>query len=389
MMYLARLLPLLALAAAAPALRDGLAELLIPSDNSTVIPGKYIVKLKDSVGASGFSDVVKSLAAEPHLTYDSIFRGFATELDEAGLKALREHPDVDYIEPDQEAAASALTVQQKAPWGLTRISHRRRGSTQYVYDNSGGQGVCVYVIDTGVDARHPEFQGRARQIKSYIPGSNIDDNSHGTHVAGTIGSRTYGVAKRVTIFGVKVLGADGKGSNSVIIKGMDFVRSDARRRQCPKGVVVNMSLGGGYSQAENQAAARLVRAGFFVAVAAGNDNKDARNFSPASEPSVCTVGGTDKFDNRYTQSNRGPALDINGPGVDVLSTLPNGRTGRKTGTSMATPHIAGLGAYLATLHGERAGPGLCQKIQKLATKGVIKNLMPDTVNLLAFNGATR
>ncbi|QPH15795.1 hypothetical protein C2857_000292 [Epichloe festucae Fl1] len=388
MMHLARLLPLLALAAAAPALRDAPAELLTPSDNSTVIPGKYIVKMKDSVGASGFSGVVKSLAAEPHLTYDSIFRGFATELDEAGLKALREHPDVDYIEPDQEAAASGLVVQQTAPWGLTRISHRRRGSTQYVYDNSGGKGVCAYVIDTGVDARHPEFEGRAHQLKSYIPGSNIDDNGHGTHVAGTIGSRTYGVAKRVTIFGVKVLAANNKGSNSVIIKGMDFVHSDARRRRCPNGVVVNMSIGGGYSKAENQAAARLVRDGFFVAVAAGNDNRDARYFSPASEPSVCTVGGTDKFDNRYTMSNWGPALDINGPGVDVLSTLPNGRAGRKTGTSMATPHIAGLGAYLAALGRKRAGPWLCKKIQNLATKNAINNQVAGTVNLLAFNGAT-
>ncbi|GAB0136708.1 putative subtilisin-like protease [Epichloe bromicola] len=389
MMHLARLLPLLALAAAAPALRDGLAELLIPDDNSTVIPGKYIVKLKDSVGASGSSDVVKTLATEPHLTYDSIFKGFATELDEAGLQALREHPDVDYIEADQQAAASALTVQQKAPWGLTRISHRRRGSPEYVYDNSGGKGVCVYVIDTGVDARHPEFEGRAHQIQSYISGSNIDDNGHGTHVAGTVGSRTYGVAKRVTIFGVKVLAANGFGDNSVIIKGMDFVHSDAQRRQCPNGVVVNMSLGSPSNKAENQAAARLVRDGFFVAVAAGNDNRDARYVSPASEPSVCTVGGTDRFDRRYTQSNWGPALDILGPGVDVVSTLPNGGTGFMTGTSMASPHIAGLGAYLATLYGRRAGPWLCQTMQQLATKNAISDQITGTVNLLAFNGATR
>nr|AAB62277.2 protease [Epichloe typhina subsp. poae] len=385
MMHLARLLPLLALAAAAPALRDAPAELLTPSDNSTVIPGKYIVKMKDDVGASGFSDVVKSLAAEPHLTYDSIFRGFATELDEAGLKALREHPDVDYIEPDQEATTSARVVQKNAPWGLARISHRRRGSNEYVYDNSGGKGACVYVIDTGVDDRHPEFEGRAHQIQSYVAGSNVDDNGHGTHVAGTIGSRTYGVAKRVTIFGVKVLPARGTSPNSVIIKGMDFVHAMPSGVNAPTDVVVNMSLGGGYSKATNQAAARLVRAKYFVAVASGNNNRDARNYSPASEPSVCTVGGTDKFDSVY-MSNWGPAVDINGPGVDVLSTLPNRRTGRLTGTSMATPHIAGLGAYLAAKNGRRAGPGLCRTIKDMATKNVITNQVAGTVNLLAFNG---
>lgn len=130
----------------------------------------------------------------------------------------------------------------------------------------------------------------------------------------------------MTIFGVKVLDARGNGPSSVIIKGMDFVHQDAQRRKCPHGVVVNMSLGGGYSKATNQAAARLVRANYFVAVASGNDNRDARYYSPASEPSVCTVGGTDKFDNRYTMSNWGPAVDINGPGVDILSTFPGGQT---------------------------------------------------------------
>lgn len=130
----------------------------------------------------------------------------------------------------------------------------------------------------------------------------------------------------MTIFGVKVLPARGSSPNSVIIKGMDFVHRDAQRRKCPHGVVVNMSLGGGYSKATNQAAARLVRAKYFVAVASGNKNRDARNYSPASETSVCTVGGTDKFDKRYTMSNYGPAVDINGPGVDIRSTLPNRRT---------------------------------------------------------------
>ncbi|KAG6002724.1 hypothetical protein E4U43_001061 [Claviceps pusilla] len=171
---------------------------------------------------------------------------------------------------------------------------------------------------------------------------------------------------------------------------MDFVHKDApkRKAQCPNGFVVNMSLGGGRTQAVNDAARALVNAGFFVAVAAGNNNQDARNYSPASEPTVCTVGGTSKYDTRYTMSNWGPALDILGPGVEVLSTFPGGRTATLSGTSMATPHIAGLGAYFATLQRRVAGPWLCAEIQRLATRNVIKDQVASTVNLLAFNGAT-
>lgn len=165
-------------------------------------------------------------------------------------------------------------------------------------------------------------------VASYVQGSNVDDQGHGTHVAGTIGSKTYGVAKGVNIYGIKVLRYDGKGETSAIIAGMDYVRQDVSRRSCPNGVVVNMSLGGGYSQATNDAARRLTQNGYFVAVAAGNDNYDASYYSPASEPSVCTVGGTAKDDTRYNMSNWGPAVNILGPAVDVYSTYPNGRTVR-------------------------------------------------------------
>ncbi|KAG6008102.1 hypothetical protein E4U21_004984 [Claviceps maximensis] len=390
-MHLSSLLPLLVLAAASPAKKAEPAALLAPGENAKVIAGKYIVKLKDHVDASGLSGVVKSLlAGEPEQTYDGVFKGFATTLDEAGLKSLQEHPDIDYIEPDQEVSGSAIVRQPNPPWGLSRISHRNPGLFDYVFDDAAGAGVCVYVIDSGVDATHPDFRGRAFQIQSYVPGSNIDDNGHGTHVAGTVGSYTFGVAKKVIILGVKVLRADNRGEWSAIIKGMDFVYQDApkRRAQCPGGFVVNMSLGGGRTQAVNDAARKLTSAGFFVAVAAGNDNQDARNVSPASEAAVCTVGGTAKDDTRYSMSNWGPALDILGPGVDVVSTYPGNRVASLTGTSMATPHIAGLGAYLASIHRKTAGPWLCAEMQRIATKNAIKNQVANTVNLLAFNGAT-
>ena len=178
----------------------------------------------------------------------------------------------------------------------------------------------------GANAPRQEFGGRAKQIKSYYEGQNGDGHGHGTHVAGTVGSKTYGVAKKTQLFGIKVLGDDGYGDNSAIISGMELVVTDSRSRNCPKGVLANMSLGGGYSSAINNAARNLVDAGVFVGVAAGNENKDATSVSPASEPSVCTVGGTAIDDTRYSNSNYGKFVDILAPGVDILSTRTGGGT---------------------------------------------------------------
>ncbi|KAK2603593.1 hypothetical protein QQS21_004174 [Conoideocrella luteorostrata] len=389
-MHLSILFSLLTCAAAVPTKRQHPAPLRPISDNATAIPGQYIIVFKDEVTSSGFSDVMELYSDDFNYmyVYEDIFKGFTTSLNEHNLKVWQDHPDVEYIEPDQIAYGSTITQQATAPWGLSRISHRRPGSLEYVYDSSGGEGVCAYVIDSGVDDTHFEFEGRASQVATFVWGSKVDDNGHGTHVAGTIGGRTYGVAKGVKIFGVKVLGSDNEGDFSAIIAGMDYVHRDVKKRYCPNGVVVNLSLTGPLSYAANQAAARLAHAGFFVAVAAGNYNSDARQYSPAAEASICTVGATAKFDTRYEMSNWGPAVDILAPGVEIISTLPGNRYGFLSGTSMAAPHITGLAAYLAASRGQRAGPWLCQLMQQISTPGVITDQVPNTVNLVAFNGAT-
>lgn len=161
-------------------------------------------------------------------------------------------------------------------------------------------------------------------VANFAGGSNGDGNGHGTHCAGTVGGNTYGVAKKTQLYGVKVLDDSGSGSYSGIISGMDFVASDSSSRNCPNGVIANMSLGGGYSAALNQAAASMVSNGVFLAVAAGNDNSNAANYSPASEPSACTVGATDSSDNRSSFSNYGDVVDIFAPGSNIQSTLPGG-----------------------------------------------------------------
>lgn len=231
-----------------------------------------------------------------------------------------------------------------------------------------------------------EFEGRAHQIKSFVQGSNVDDLGHGTHCAGTIGSKTYGVAKKIQIYGVKVLNANDSFQYSDLIAAYDFITKDSPNRNCPNGVVVSGSLGGSYSQSLNNAANGMVDKGYFMAIAAGNNNDDASGYSPASASKACTVGGSDSSDRRYNQSNYGSLVDIIGPAVSVLSTLPNGRTAYYTGTSMATPHIAGLAAYLASRDGVKVTPGLCQTIAQTATKNAITNQSRNTVNLIAFNG---
>lgn len=167
-----------------------------------------------------------------------------------------------------------------------------------------------------------EFGGRAKFLVNYAGGGDIDVHGHGTHVAGTVGSETFGVAKKTKLFGVKVLNNRGNGTYAGIISGLDFVARDAQSRYCPKGAMANMSLGGGRSEALNEASAALVNSGVFLAVAAGNSNMNAASYSPASEPLVCTIGATDSNDARAYYSNYGEVVDLFAPGSDVLSTLP-------------------------------------------------------------------
>ncbi|KAF4595781.1 subtilisin-like protease Pr1A [Ophiocordyceps camponoti-floridani] len=389
-MHLCLVLPLLpaALAAAIVHKRAEPAPLLTPR-NAEVIPEKYIVKFKESSEMSVLDEAINSLTSDADHLYHHTFKGFAISLKDDALEKLRDHPEVDYIERDGISRISAVARQNGAPWGLARISSERPGSQEYTYDQSGGEGTCAYVIDTGIDDSHPEFEGRASQVVSFVPGENQDGNGHGTHVAGTIGSLSYGVAKKTRILGVKVLSDSGSGSNSAIISGMDYVARDKNQRRCPKGVVANMSLGGQYSEAVNQAAAALVRSGVFVGVAAGNENQDAAYVSPASEPSVCTVGGTAEDDSRYSMSNWGAPVDILAPAVQVLSTRAGGGSVAMSGTSMATPHVVGIAAYIGALEGIKGGQDLCQRIQSLALKDVVYDQPQGTVNLLAFNGGNR
>jgi subtilisin family serine protease len=307
---------------------------------------------------------------------------------------------VEYVEQDAVVKANlgeidtldkrAYVTQSSSTWGLSRISHKnlQSGTASYTYDSTAGAGTCVYIVDTGIYTAHPEFEGRATFLSNFAgDGKNSDGNGHGTHCAGTIGSKTYGVAKKASLYAVKVLDSSGSGSNSGVIAGINFVANDAKTRNCPNGAVGSMSLGGTKSTAVNSAAANAVSQGVFFAVAAGNEGADASNSSPASEASVYTVGATDSSDRAASFSNYGSVVDIHAPGVAILSTWLNGGTNSISGTSMATPHVAGLAAYILSLEGKKTPAALSTRLTALATTGKITGLKSSsTKNLLAFNG---
>lgn len=378
-MYSSLLLALLPAAFAAP---------LIQPRDETLIPGKYIVKFKGELSTTAIEEAKASVAETPDFTYSfSGFNGFAGTLSDEELANLQANDAVEFIQQDAEVHAEEFVTQPGAPWGLGRISHIEKGSTTYIYDSSSGEGTCSYVVDTGIEIEHPEFEGRAEWLENTTgDGNDADGYGHGTHVAGTIGSVTYGVAKKTKLYAVKVLDNNGSGTFAGVIAGIDFVANDAQTRDCPKGAVANMSLGGGRNDMVNQAVAAAVASGVFFSISAGNSNTDAVNFSPASEESACTVGASDINDAKASFSNYGPIVDIWAPGVDVLSTWIGGSTNTISGTSMAAPHVAGLGAYLLAF--ENISPSvLCERIIELSNRDVISGLPSDTANQLAYNGA--
>ena len=311
------------------------------------IAGSYIVVLKSGSAAasrvtSTSQALVKRYGGRVRTNYLSAFRGFQATMTAVEARRLAANPAVDYIEQD---ATVRMTDTQAAPvWGLDRIDQAALPlSKTYTYRSAAN--VTAYVLDTGIRTSHSEFGGRASDGWDFIDkdATAQDCNGHGTHVAGTVGGRTYGVAKDVKLVGVRVLDCRGSGSYSAIIAGIDWVTAHA-----VKPAVANLSLGGGVSSALNAAVTKSIAAGVTYAVAAGNDDKNACGYSPASTPNAITVGATDSADVRATFSNYGSCLDIFAPGVKITAPGYASDTGTQTmsGTSMAAPHVAGAAALV-------------------------------------------
>ncbi|PNY28538.1 Alkaline protease 1 [Tolypocladium capitatum] len=321
----------------------------------------------------------------------SQWRAMALDADDATILDISSAEEVAYIEADHWVTTSATVVQTNAPPGLNRLSHGKAGAQGYVFDDSAGAGITAYVVDTGVRVTHSEFEGRATFAANFVNNVNTDEQGHGSHVAGTIAGATFGVAKKANISAVKVLDAKGRGQNSNIISGIQFVIDDAKKRGIQGKAVMNLSLGGSFSKALNSAIQAASDGGVVPVVAAGNENQDAGNTSPASAPGAITVGAIDAAsDARAGFSNFGSSVDIFAPGVNILSVGIASDTDTKTlsGTSMASPHVAGLTAYLMTLTNTTDPGQVAGLIKSLASKtgATVKNNVLDTSGLIANNG---
>lgn len=353
------------------------------TDSATAIPGRYIVVFKAGTPAaevSAAAENARGRGGQVDFVYDSALSGFAGNLPEQALNGLSHNPNVEYIEADQVVTLEA--TQSPATWGLDRIDQRNLPlSNSYTY-NFTGAGVTAYIIDTGIRFSHSEFGGRAVSGYDAVDGGSADDcNGHGTHVAGTVGGNTYGVAKGVALVGVRVLNCSGSGTTSGVIAGINWVTSNHTAK-----AVANMSLGGGISTALDNAVTNSIASGVVYAVAAGNSNRDACKFSPARTPNAITVGATTSSDARASYSNYGSCLDLFAPGSSITSAWYTSNTATNTisGTSMATPHVAGVAALY--LEGHSGTPQQVRDaIVGAATTNVVSNPGRNSPNRLLYS----
>ncbi|WP_412076844.1 S8 family peptidase [Streptomyces xanthophaeus] len=313
------------------------------------VPGSYIVTLNDSARSTADSGkaVAKRYGARIDRTYSAALNGYSVEVSEAQARKLAADPAVKSVVQNRTFTVDA-TQPNPPSWGLDRIDQRALPLNQsYTYPDKAGEGVTAYIIDTGVRKTHTDFGGRASDGYDAIDNDNTaqDGHGHGTHVAGTVGGGAYGVAKKVKIVGVRVLNNQGSGTTAQVVAGIDWVT-----RNAVKPAVANMSLGGGADSALDTAVRNSIASGITYAVAAGNESTDASTKSPARVAEAITVGATTNTDAKASYSNYGSILDIFAPGSSITSTWGTGDTATNTisGTSMASPHVAGAAAvYLS------------------------------------------
>ncbi|MET9604634.1 S8 family peptidase [Streptomyces sp. NPDC006512] len=314
------------------------------------IPGSYIVTLNDSAARSTADSgkaVAKRYGAKIDRTYSAALNGYSVEVSEAQARKLAGDPAVKSVVQNRLFTVDA-TQPNPPSWGLDRIDQRSLPlDNSYTYPDKAGEGVTAYIIDTGVRITHQDFGGRASYGYDAIDNDNTaqDGHGHGTHVAGTVGGTAHGVAKKAKIVGVRVLNNQGSGTTAQVVAGIDWVT-----RNAVKPAVANMSLGGGADPALDTAVRNSIAAGITYAVAAGNESTDASTKSPARVAEAITVGSTTNTDAKSSFSNYGSILDIFAPGSNITSTWGTGDTATNTisGTSMASPHVAGAAAvYLS------------------------------------------
>ncbi|EZF29994.1 hypothetical protein H109_02234 [Trichophyton interdigitale MR816] len=381
------------------------AELLSSANSKDIIPNSYLVVMKDSVSSAELDSHVswvtdlhhegmakrgaKNLGGFKHSYKISGWHAYSGSFDSETLARILDDDKVDFVEHDRHVYISGFVTQKDAPsWGLGRVSHRMNGTRDYVYDESAGSGITFYGIDTGIDIHHPDFGGRAVWGINVVNGTKDNDrHGHGTHTAATAAGTKYGLAKKANVVAVKALNDYGAGLWSNIMKALEWCVNDAREKKILGKAVLNLSISGGKVVAANQAITNAAKAGIFVSVASGNDNQDATNKSPASAENVCCAAATTIRDEKAKFSNYGSVVKLYAPGQGITSATPNNQTGVMSGSSMAAPHVGGVGATLMASKGI-APSAVCAELIKMASEPVL-NPGANTTNKLLYNGSGR
>lgn len=348
--------------------------------------GHYIVVFRPGQARAEVNSAAEAaarLGGQVHFVYTKALQGFAATLPEQALQGLLHNPNVELIEADQAITLDAEATQSYPTWGLDRIDQRDLPlDNLYTFTNTGN-GVTAYIIDTGIRFSHNEFAGRATFGYDAIgDGRNGEDcDGHGTHVAGTVGGATYGVAKSVSLVAVRVLNCKGSGTMSGVIAGVDWVTGNSAGAS-----VANMSLGGGASTALDSAVNNSIASGVTYAVAAGNSKKDACRYSPSRVLAAITVGATTSVDARASYSNYGRCLDLFAPGSSITSAWNTSDSASATisGTSMATPHVTGVAALYLQNNSAATPAAVSAALSGNATAGVVSNAGKGSPNLLLF-----
>jgi subtilisin family serine protease len=363
-----------------------LGEIRLAADPANAVPGSYLVVLKDGATVSA-ANVAARHGATPGFTYTAALKGFSVQTTEQQAQKIAGDPSVAYVTQDEKVSLNVFVQPTPPSWGLDRIDERSLPlDLKYHYPSTAPR-ITAYIIDTGIRFTHQEFGGRAvLGVDTIGDGQNGNDcNGHGTHVAGTVGGKSTGVAKAVRLVAVRVLNCAGSGTFAQVIAGIDWVTNNQLANPGQRSVA-NVSLGApGTNAAVETAVTNSIAANVHYSIAAGNSNADACNFTPARTPRATTVGSTDINDNRSVFSNWGNCVDLFAPGTAIYSAWSTSDTAYNTisGTSMAAPHAAGTAALWRYRFPADNADAVARALVDNATPGVVIN--PLSANLLLFS----